>query len=162
MGVTVRAAVVDDAAEIGRVQVEVWRQAYDGLMRSERLAAMDPVRIGGLWGERLAAPPPGQRTWIALEGEELVGFATAGPSGEQPPAPDQRLYAINLLARSHRSGLADALLHAVVEPGPCSLWVVEGNARAIAFYERHGFVAHGTTQDDEALGVTERRMVRAG
>ncbi len=39
------------------------------------------------------------------------------------------------------------------------LWVLDGNARAIRFYERHGFAFDGTTKRED-VGL-ERRMVRA-
>ena len=158
---SIREAYVEDGEAIGRVQVEVWRATYAGVMRTERLAAMDPVRIGGLWRERLASPPPGMRTWVAIDGDEVVGFATAGPSCEEEPQPGQRLFAINLLPRVQGVGLGKRLLDAVLEPGPCLLWVVDGNHRAFAFYRRRGFVADGATTYDDRLGVTELRMVRA-
>jgi hypothetical protein len=39
--------------------------------------------------------------------------------------------------------------------------VLEGNQRAIGFYERHGWVADGRTKDDVRDGVTlvERRYL---
>jgi len=158
--VVVRPAEVEDGPAIGQVQVQVWREAYAGLMLAEPLAAMDPGRIGGLWTERLADPPYGLRTGVALVGDALVGFAAAGPSGDDPPLPGQRLFAINCVRGVHGTGVSHALLDAVLEPGPCSLWVVVGNDRAIGFYERRGFVVDGATQDDVRLGVTEQRMVR--
>jgi ribosomal protein S18 acetylase RimI-like enzyme len=40
------------------------------------------------------------------------------------------------------------------------LWVVEGNQRALGFYERQGFRVDGTTKEEpEGLHL---RMVRAG
>jgi ribosomal protein S18 acetylase RimI-like enzyme len=45
---------------------------------------------------------------------------------------------------------------------PVSLWVLEGNERAVRFYRRHGFVPDGATKP-EVIGdadVVELRLVR--
>jgi ribosomal protein S18 acetylase RimI-like enzyme len=39
-----------------------------------------------------------------------------------------------------------------------SLWVVEGNDRAISFYQRFGFSFDGARKSHEASGARERRM----
>ena len=52
------------------------------------------------------------------------------------------------------------LLEAAIGSRPASLWVFVGNARARAFYGRHGFTPDGTEADDLATGVRELRMVR--
>ena len=41
-----------------------------------------------------------------------------------------------------------------------TLWVLKGNARAISFYERHGFKFDGATKTDERDGFSlhELRM----
>jgi len=44
---------------------------------------------------------------------------------------------------------------------PCSLWVAEGNARAIGFYRRQGFRADGARKQIEQWeGLTVIRMLR--
>jgi GNAT superfamily N-acetyltransferase len=71
------------------------------------------------------------------------------------------LWILYLLAAHHGSGAGQALLDAVVDDGPASLWVLEENPRARAFYERNGFRADGerrpTGFDD---GGDEIRMLR--
>lgn len=157
----VRAAVAEDAAAVARTQVEAWRAAYAGLMDPAYLAAMDVSRATERWAGLLASPPDGVRTVVASRGSDVIGFASAGPSRDQEPACDEELYAVNVRPDAWGAGAGGALLDAVLEPGPCSLWVVVGNARAIGFYERRGFAADGATQDDVRLGVIEQRMARA-
>ena len=49
----------------------------------------------------------------------------------------------------------------VVAGRPCSLWVAEGNARALAFYRRQGFQPDGTRKTvTEWEGLVTIRMVR--
>ena len=59
-------------------------------------------------------------------------------------------------------GIGAALLeYAIREKGACSLWALEKNARAIAFYRRHGFLPNGERRleedTDEYLVRLERR-----
>ncbi len=42
------------------------------------------------------------------------------------------------------------------------LWVLDGNARATAFYRRHGFADDGGRKPEPGTGLTEIRMTRAG
>jgi GNAT superfamily N-acetyltransferase len=39
-----------------------------------------------------------------------------------------------------------------------TLWMLEGNARGRAFYERFGFAADGATHDLAKLGAREMRL----
>ena len=58
------------------------------------------------------------------------------------------------------TGIGYALLEVAIGDRAAYLWVLEGNARAIRFYERQGFRLDGTRDEhDEGLHV---RMVRAG
>ncbi|GAB3995933.1 GNAT family N-acetyltransferase [Nocardioides marmoraquaticus] len=162
MDVTVRAARVEDAAAVARAQAAAWREAYAGLMDPAYLAGMDVDRATERWAELLGTPADGVRAYVASYGGEVVGFASAGPSRDDERVCDLELYAVNVRPDAWGAGAGTALLSAVLEPGPCGLWVVVGNDRAIGFYERRGFVADGATQDDVRLGVTEQRMVREG
>jgi len=46
---TVEEPTVADADELGRLQVEVWRQAYAGLMPPGYLAGLDPKAFAEKW-----------------------------------------------------------------------------------------------------------------
>ena len=61
-------------------------------------------------------------------------------------------------ARYHGSGAGRALLDAVVGDEPASLWVVNPNPRAQAFYRKAGFVPDGMIKDE---GIPEIRMMRS-
>lgn len=69
---------------------------------------------------------------------------------------------LNVLAAHHGTGLADLLLAELVGERAAYLWVLDGNARAQAFYRRHGFAVDGATKPHPPTGTTELRMVRAG
>lgn len=104
---------------------------------------------------------------VAERGEVLVGFANAGeargPDAEHrfPPARPLHLFSIYLLAAAHGSGLGQAMLDAVLRDEPAQLWVLRGNQRAIAFYQRNRFAQDGSEFiDPTESSLVEQRMVR--
>lgn len=66
--------------------------------------------------------------------------------------------ALYVRAEVYGTGVGHALCEATIGAQPAYLWVLHGNERAIAFYERQGFRFDGTTKPED-VGL-ERRMVR--
>jgi ribosomal protein S18 acetylase RimI-like enzyme len=91
------------------------------------------------------------RTWVAVRGAEIAGYAAAGGGVLQ------HLY---LRPDVLRRGIGTLLLDEVKRhsPGGVSLHVFQQNTGARAFYEHHGFTVAGTSdgsQNMEALpGMT--------
>ena len=154
-------ASVDDADELGRVHVAIWRQAYAGLMPAEYLDGLDAESFAADWRSRLADPLPGVVRLAVQDDEGIVGFSTAGPPRVDDAPADLELYAINLLSRAHGTGLADRLLDATIGDRAAYLWVIEGNERAVAYYRQRGFADDGGRDVDQESGATEIRMVRS-
>lgn len=163
----IRRLQIADAEELGELHVAVWRQAYVGMMSEQALAAMDPVSRGEGWRRRAesdqADEADGRRTRIAehLPSGSLAGFALVGAARDDDAPVPVQLWAINVLARHHGSGVADLLLAETLGDRAAYLWVVEQNARAQAFYRRHGFQADGGRLRDDELAADEVRMVRS-
>jgi GNAT superfamily N-acetyltransferase len=154
---------LSDAADVGRVHVEVWRQAYGLLMPADVLAALDPQAAVDRWKKALAQPPGEVRRLVGVAPSgAVVAVAMSGPSRDEDTPTPRELWALNVLDAHHGSGLADLLMEQLVGDGPATLWVVRGNQRAVAFYQRHGFRADGTAKWDERTGTIEDRMVRTG
>jgi GNAT superfamily N-acetyltransferase len=61
-------------------------------------------------------------------------------------------------ASTYGTGVGFALLQEAIGDADAYLWVLDGNDRAIRFYERQGFRCDGTTKPED-VGL-ERRMVR--
>lgn len=158
--VLVRPAVEADAEELARLHVEVWESAYRGLIPEsileERRASID-ARIER-WRTNVAAVPG--RNHVAEHADapgRLLGFVTVGPNRDDD-LDHPELWALYADAAVWGTGVGHALLTAVLPPGPASLWVLQGNDRAIGFYQRHGFALDGVERSDEV--GTELRMVR--
>jgi ribosomal protein S18 acetylase RimI-like enzyme len=156
---TIARPTPDDLDEMGRVHIEVWREAYAGLLPDDYLAGLDPTFGPTRWRERFGSDPD-LPWWIARDEDGIVGMVTAGPPRDDDAPVPWELYAINLLRRAHGSGLADELMGLAVGDRPAYLWVLEGNDRAITFYRRHGFVDEGGRKPEPDTGAVEIRMAR--
>lgn len=159
MSWTIARPTPDDFDEMGRVHVQVWCEAYAGLLPADYLAALDPTFGPTRWRERFGSSPE-VSWWIARDEEGVVGMTTSGPPRDDDPPAPLELYAINVLRRAYGSGLADDLMASVVGDRAAYLWVLDGNDRAMAFYRRHGFSDEGGRKPDLDTGAVEIRMAR--
>lgn len=157
----VRPLRLQDADELGRVHVEVWREAYPEQMPADFLAGLDEVKAADRWRLRFEVEEPDGIVVVATgSDDEIVGFASAGPTRDADAPTDWELYSINVLAAHHGTGVADQLVGSVIAQRPASVWVARDNGRAKAFYLRHGFRVEGAEKVHEASGAPEVRMVR--
>jgi GNAT superfamily N-acetyltransferase len=159
---TVRSARVEDAAQMARVNVRCWQEAYRGLVSDAVLddpgflPARERFWTAALTDERYRE----NRAAVAERDGELIGMAMSGPPLDAGATWTRQLYVLYVYAAEHGTGAGRALLEAVIDPAESvALWVADPNPRAQAFYRKHGFVADGTAQIDD--GVREIRMVRA-
>jgi ribosomal protein S18 acetylase RimI-like enzyme len=156
---TIAPPALDDLDELGRVHVQVWREAYAALMPADYLASLDPTLGPKRWRERFGASSE-VSWWLARDDEGIVGMTTSGPPRDDDAPAPLELYAINVLSRAHGTGLADDLMAQAIGDRPAYLWVLEGNDRAIAYYRKHGFVDDGGRKAEPDTGVGEIRMAR--
>jgi GNAT superfamily N-acetyltransferase len=137
------AAQADDAERIAELHAESWRVHYRGFYRDDYLDG--PVNEDRLqvWRGRLNEPSENQLVLIAAEGDDYLGFACAYGGHEAPWG--TLLDNLHVRAQRQRNGTGRALLVAVAKWSterypdvPLHLWVLEGNTRARAFYDRMG------------------------
>ena len=164
----IRAARVEDAEAGAWCHLQCWLEAYADLVDpaklAERTADID-TRI-----ERWAtAAKEGRPRWVALNPdpevpvrERVVGFIAIRPTQDEDAPVPIEVQAIYTRKAWWSTGLGSRLMEVAIGNGPASLWVLEGNERALAFYRRKGFVADGTVADEPFFDVTELRMVRRG
>ncbi|MFC8921422.1 GNAT family N-acetyltransferase [Cellulosimicrobium sp. NPDC057127] len=163
-----RPARPDDATALGAVEHRCWTETYTDLLPPASWEAAEPEAGAAWWHRRLTRPPRGGSIVVAEAHGAVVGFAMSGRPHvgahvAHPPVRDLELYSLYVLAAWHGTGAGAALLEAAVPPGTSAeLWVAERNARAVAFYHRHGFAADGTREasDPRFGGLAEIRMVR--
>ncbi|WP_170236211.1 GNAT family N-acetyltransferase [Marihabitans asiaticum] len=157
----IRPAQLEDAEALTDLHLDVWEEAYTGLIDADIQTgrrARRSVRLDR-WRKTLAT-----RTGTHLVAEDgeggLIGFVSVGSGRDEPSSdlPEREVMALYVRAEVYGTGVGHALLNAAIADGPAYLWVLDGNRRAIAFYERQGFRFDGTSKS-EPVGV-ERRMVR--
>jgi GNAT superfamily N-acetyltransferase len=168
--VEIRPATAEDAAGLARVQTQVWRDAYQGLLPADFLARR--VITHDLWLNRIRQLRAPFAVHVAVDDTgDVVGFALSGPATE-PESPENessgQLYAIYVLASYWGTGVGYDLHRAAMDNllaagfSEAILWVLPGNAQAIAFYERQGWLDRGIETEDDLGGirVTERQYGR--
>ena len=142
------------------VHCQAWEETYRGQIPDVVLDAMTPEAI-----EAAVRALPMET--LVVEGPEgIAGFACFCPearafTGRQNTSEIAALY---LLRSAQGQGLGRRLMEAVLAALPqreVVLHVLEGNTRAIRFYEHMGFFPTGRTICQEAAGVAmvEREML---
>lgn len=153
------ALAAEHAYPLAECHIACWREAYRDLVPAHVLDAFDVQRRAEQW-ERNRVEYPG-RTWVALAGTQVIGFASAGQTRDDPPVPAHQLYALYVRSSWYGTGLAHELLQAALDPSkPYSLWVFEQNPRAVAFYRKHGFAPDGASRVEAFSPSIEIKMVR--
>jgi GNAT superfamily N-acetyltransferase len=155
---TFRAAREDDADALAALHVASWRWAYRGLLDDEVLDGLSVEDRGSMWRTLLGG---GEVAVVVAEREnELVGFASAGPSRDDDAEPGTgEVAAIYLAEDVAGSGLGAALFARIQDElrargfSRGTLWVLESNARARRFYEREGWHAAGAPELAPGLGL---------
>ncbi|MDW8758677.1 GNAT family N-acetyltransferase [Streptococcus suis] len=115
-----------------------WQEAYADLLPQEFLKNTYTLERCQDWAVRYP-----QNILIAVMDEKVVGFACYGSSSQEDLQEAGELYALYVLADYYDQGIGYQLIQAALEKlqsyQTVSLWVLEGNTRAIAFYEKVGF-----------------------
>ncbi len=152
----IRTAFPGDARVLAEVQVASWRAAYKGLMPQ---SVLDDYTVEGRterWTDILALPSAATTTVAEFNG--LVdAFVSYGPCREEDSdaATTGEIWALYAHPSSWGQGVGHTLctyaLDALRASGASSatLWVLNGNGRAIRFYEKFGFRPDGATQSFE-------------
>ncbi|MHC4939427.1 MAG: GNAT family N-acetyltransferase [Planctomycetota bacterium] len=157
MAPTIRRATPEDAAGVAAVHVGSWRETYAGIFPDDFLAGLSVEDRAEYWGKVLADPA----TWVACDGDEIVGFLNVGPSRDEDLEEAQEIYCLYVLRSHHDRGLGRQLVEACLEfagKGTLSLWVLERNDRARRFYEKAGFFADGTSKPAGIFGLQDPKM----
>ncbi|AWB88495.1 GNAT family N-acetyltransferase [Salinibacterium hongtaonis] len=157
----IRAPHLDEVQELADLHLLTWKETYGSVFPPSAWGEEAREQRLAMWGAICSRPRPADRFAVAERDGKLIGFAGSGASTDDPPVRERDLFFIYVLATEQGSGVGQALLDAVVSDGPASLWVLEANPRARAFYERNGFVLEGARQATGFdTGGEEVRMVR--
>jgi len=143
-GFRVRRATSVDAAEIARIHVEAWRDAYAALLPAEYLARMDSKIEAARWSRASGFSRRTENTLVADADGDVVGYAIVGPTRRQRPAPSGEVYALYVETDWREQGVGRALVEAAFDLfrkrglAEVVIWCLEGNFAGRGFYERCG------------------------
>lgn len=164
--VHLRRAAAADAAGIATVYQAGWHEAHAGLVPAEYLSCMRAKGREDFWRTELEVEATDRKPWVALIDEDVVGFASGGPSRDEGAARGVgEVYQVYVEPDCWGRGIGEGLLRHVLkdlrEHGftRVDTWVIAANAPARAFLERQGWRADGATRQEEC-GDTQVEQVR--
>lgn len=152
MAARVRHMEPADAAQVSDLVRTSWLSTYGPLMGEARAARESAAKHQPEMIEASLSRPHAESFVAVAAGGRVVGYAHAivvrGVLW---------LDRLHVVPEQRGSGIATALLHAVIVnytgEGTISLEVLEGNERALRFYQREGFVV--TERRDACGGIAD-------
>jgi GNAT superfamily N-acetyltransferase len=139
--VSVRPAAPDDAAELGRIQVETWRTAYGEVVPAAVLDGLSVEQAASSWAAAISTPPSARHhVLVALEQQWRVGFVAIGPADDleaddPEPATTAGIAVLLVEPRWGRRGHGSRLLAAAIDHARA-----DGMTRALAWIPEHDAV----------------------
>jgi len=140
--VTPRKATLEDVEMLAQLHVQAWHECYAGLLPETEIATRDLDYRRKIWTKIMKTQIG--RVWLIDD----LGFAHFGPNREEhfrDQGYPEELFAMYLIRPGY--GLGSVLIKSANgrEGQPFTACVLDGNARACAFYEKSGGV-HLTTR----------------
>lgn len=151
---------MDTAGEIeGKsfVHWQMWSEAYDEILPAE---FQEQMTLDKCWFYSQKYP---ENTLIALDDAKVIGFVSYGDFRDSATIVGE-IFALYVLKDYYGKGVGQQLMQAAFAAldgyQEIILWVLEDNKRAIAFYEKMGFVFDGKEKIlDLGKAVKEKRMI---
>jgi putative acetyltransferase len=142
MAITIRRAEPGDFELVCEVFAD--ESAYSGTLQTPFPSVDD-------WRKRMATPAEGDYLLLAFVDGEIAGHAGVHPVGKSPRRAHARMLGMAVHSRFQGKGVGTALMQALIDLADkwlpvtrLELTVFTDNKRAIALYERFGFVMEGT------------------
>ena len=148
-----RRGTVEDSDGVAQVWVRSWEEAYKDLLTPEEIAGRTREMRRKHWSNAFDE----ERTscWVAENDDGIVGFFIARPSPDDDldPVRTGEVSSLYLVAAAHGRGVGSGLMQRGLDDlraygfEDVALWVLDGNAAAIGFYEHTGWSFDGGRKD---------------
>ena len=158
-----RPAIPEDALAVARVHVRAWQVAYRAVMPADYLAALRPEERAQRY-DFGTLDPARPKTFVAVEADTVLGFATISPARDEDAVGQGELCALYVEPDCWGRGIGQALATAARADlhrlgfSKAMLWVVAGNARAEQFYRADGWSPDGLRRARQVWNVTVDTM----
>lgn len=143
--VEIREARIDDAEKKGYVHYKTWQETYTGLIDQEYMDKLTVEKCVDFARRYL------YNTLLAVEDNEIVGFACYGKCRDEEKEDYGEIMALYILKSHQRKGIGKMLMGECQKKLPgCKkfcVWVLKSNINAIKFYEKQGFVFSGKEKE---------------
>ena len=148
----IRRASISDAERVGRIHVESWNVAYRGVMPDDVIARTDLAYRTAFWAERIADPE--WPVYLIEESGRCAAFCQMIPTRDADDDATRvgHITSIHVLPQLRGLGFGRALIDQVLDEfarrgfAEVTLWVLQENQSARAFYEKYGFRHDGGTR----------------
>ncbi len=144
VGMEITPATLQDAADIARVHVHSWQQAYAQILRPEFLQTLSIPERAQRWHEILTKAE--SHTLVAKQSGRVIGFISYGTCRDAEASPTQgEIWALYVEPASWRTGTGRTLVHHAQADlrrqgkTTTSLWVLAENHHGRRFYQSVGF-----------------------
>jgi len=160
---TIRRASISDAETVGGIHVQSWNVAYRGIMPDDVIARTDLAYRTAFWAERIADPE--WPVYLIEESGRCVAFCQMIPTRDADDDATRvgHITSIHVLPERRGFGFGRALMDHVLDEfarrgfAEVTLWVLQENKSARAFYEKYGFRQDGGTRVYPKTQVPEVR-----
>jgi ribosomal protein S18 acetylase RimI-like enzyme len=161
----VRRARLDDAKAIAAIHVQAWQLAYRGILPSAFLDSLSVEEREKVWHQNLERRA--SDTWVAEEDGQLLGWISTARSRDTDALPSTgEVWAVYVAPAHWRRGVGRHLWTEAEKHlsgsgfSDITLWVLKGNARAIAFYQSIGLAIEPGSEKTITRGGAELREIR--
>jgi len=154
-----------DVESVTEIYIDSWRQTYASALELSVLEQEIAKRFS-IEKQAAEAADPNIITLVATSAAKIVGASLSTMDKRNQAWIDR----IHVFEAFRGKGIASDLLKATLVKHSglqsIALKVIEGNDRAIAFYEKHGFVKTDVIENDETVGganaiVMSRTILRS-
>ncbi|MGL4232858.1 MAG: GNAT family N-acetyltransferase [Casimicrobium sp.] len=156
-----RRATLADAYAIAHVHCTSWRETYAGLLPQTIIDHYSVLEQRVSMWEKALIRNTGS-IWVALDSNDVVGFANGGETRSREDGCDAQLYVINVLRIAQGEGVGLGLVCRVFDDLRASgfssarVEVLHNNMPAIRFYEKLGAIhVRDETNRDLGYDVTD-------
>lgn len=164
-----RRATTEDAAGIAQVHIDGWQRAYEELVPEAYLKCRSTHGREEFWREELALQAPDRKPWVAIEEEQVIGFADGGIARDgELGSTTGEVYTLFVVPECWEKGIRSRLVEHVARDlrehdfERAVFWVLEADLVMRAFAEYTGWRADGHLREEDCGGasVTELRYAK--